>query len=162
MHRHHRRCLTAGPTVLALLLAAAVAGCGGLGTATSTPAPATGAPGPSQQPGAMTPEMADLDGRTFTGLSVTGADLAAVTRITVGFAGVALTASGGCNQLSAPYGFSGDRLMAGTFTTTDKACDPPLGEQDTWLATFLDGAMVQLDGSRLSLEHDGAVLVLED
>lgn len=46
--------------------------------------------------------------------------------------------------------------------TTEMGCEEPLMAQDQWLAAFLPGAQLRLDGDTLTLAKDGVTLTLTD
>ena len=151
--------------VLAAVAVFAVAACspgaGGVATPSAAPstAPSVAAP---EAPSAGAPDAAGLDGRTFQGISVTGTQLADVTKIRLGFQGSNLSASGGCNQMGGTYVIKDGVLSTGQMMTTEMACAEPLMQQDTWLSTFLNGAALTLDGATLTLTKDGTTMTMTD
>lgn len=118
-------------------------------------------------PGGASPSSPVLDGRTFLSTSVTQGSVARPlvpgSRIRISFSSGGLSAAAGCNQMGGAYRIEGGRLIADSLASTQMACDPPLMEQDTWLAGLLTGKpVVTLAGDNLTLDHDETVLVLRD
>ena len=150
-------------TVLWVVIVALVAGADPVLTQHG-PGPYEPAASGGDIPGGGTDRTRALDGRTFTGLVITGtgAGLVDVTLVRLAFHGVAIEATGGCNTLGGPYGLSGDVLMVGNLTQTDLVCERAVADQDAWLASFIDGATMTLRGSRMTLARDGVTLVLTD
>jgi heat shock protein HslJ len=64
--------------------------------------------------------------------------------------------------MSGAYQVVDGRLQVGQMATTEMGCAAPLMAQDQWLAGFLGGAGLILDGNALTLTKDGAVLALTD
>jgi heat shock protein HslJ len=130
-------------------------------TATPT-SPPTASPTPTDSAA-----PAGLDGRTFLSVSLTdgGVDepLVADSRIRLTFEDGNLGASAGCNQMGGTYTLDGDTLQVGMMSTTEMACDPPLMNQDQWLASFLgSGPTLTLTGNDLVLTSGDVVLTLLD
>ena len=74
-----------------------------------------------------------------------------------------LGVSAGCNSMGGGYTVTDSTLhLAGPMRQTEMACDPALMDQDTWIAGFLDGAAMTLDGQTLVLAKDGVTLTLMD
>jgi len=139
--------LTAG-----LLATFALDACGGGG---GTPS-ASASPIPSATPAAA------LDGRTFLSTGITGHVLVPGSQVRVTFDNGTLGASGGCNSMSGAYQVVDGRLQVGQMATTEMGCAAPLMAQDQWLAGFLGGAGLILDGNALMLTKDVTVLTLTD
>ena len=140
--------------ILAAGLAAtfALAACtGGGGTAT---------PAPSPSPSVASP--AGLDGRTFLSTAVTGHVLVPGSTVRLTFADGTLGATAGCNSMSGAYRIADGRLETGQMATTEMACAEPLMAQDQWLAGFLAGAGITLDGNTLTLAKEGVTMTLTD
>lgn len=136
---------------LAVLLALVLAACGA----------GSASPGSSEPPGAG-PDPSALDGRTFLSTAIDGRALVPGSRVRLSFEGGRIGASAGCNSMGGPYAIDAGRLLVGQLATTEMGCAPALMEQDTWLAGFLDGAAVALDGATLGLAHEGVTLTLLD
>lgn len=137
---------------LLLATAALLGACTGGG---STTPGASGDP-----PGAIAPQ--GLDGRTFLSTAIDGRVLVAGSVVRLTFRGDQIGAQAGCNSLGGIYRLDGDRLVVGQMGGTDMGCDAPLMDQDTWLAGFLDGAAIDLDGDTLSLKNGDVTLTLQD
>lgn len=143
----HNLTLTAG-----LLATIALAACGGGG---GTPS-ASASRAPSASP------SGSLDGRTFLSTGITGHVLVPGSQVRLTFDNGTLGASAGCNSMSGAYQVVDGRLQVGQMATTEMGCAAPLMAQDQWLAGFLGGAGLILDGNALTLTKDGAVLALTD
>ena len=102
-----------------------------------------------------------LDGSTFTSTSVTGHELVDGSAVRLMFEDGQLGLSAGCNQMGGGYSLDGDRLVIdGAMRSTEMACDPPLMDQDSWLASWVgEGLTWRLDGAVLTLS--GADVVME-
>jgi heat shock protein HslJ len=139
------------PTAFTLALASAVlvAACNGGGSATAGPAGPNGSP-------------PDLDGRTFLSTAVQGRALVAGSTIRLSFRDGQVGASASCNSMGGAYRIDGDRLITGQLATTEMACEPPLMEQDRWVAELLGGATVALDGETLTLTNSRVSVTLVD
>ena len=105
---------------------------------------------------------AGLAGRTFLSTGITGRALVAGSTVRLQFEDRLVTATAGCNTMGGSYTVDSGVLHLGQLSSTEMACDPPLMAQDTWLAGFLDGAGVVLDGNILTLSRDGVTLSLLD
>lgn len=105
---------------------------------------------------------AGLAGRTFLSTAIAGRALVAGSAVRLQFKDGTVTASAGCNTMGAGYTVDAGVLHVGQVSSTEMACDPPLMAQDTWLAGFLAGAGVTLDGDTLTLSNTGVVLTLLD
>lgn len=121
----------------------------------------TAPPAPSSPPASMDPGSV-LEGRTFVSTGTTGVTLVAGSQVRLSFSGGNIAASAGCNSMSGLYTVVADRLDVGPLAATEMACEEPLMAQDGWVAALLDGATITLDGDRLTLAKDGAVLALQD
>lgn len=131
--------------ILALGAAVLLAACGG--------GAASGGPG-------NTP--LDLAGRTFVSTAAQGRALVAGTTVRIEFGDGQLGASAGCNSMGGQYRIDGDRLITGALAMTEMACEPPLMEQDGWVAELLGGATLALDGDTLTLANETVRLTLLD
>ncbi len=138
--------------IVALASALLIGACGGGASASSGP---SASPGPSDRTSA-------LDGRTFLATKVEGRVLVAGSQLSLRFGDGQIGASAGCNSMSGPYAIDGDHLVINALATTEMACDPLLMEQDSWLAAFLGGATLVLEGDTLVLDKAGARLTLLD
>lgn len=139
-----------GLLAAATILAACSAGPG------ASPAASVGAP----STGTVT--VADLSGSTYLSTGATGHDLAPGSTIRLTFEDTRVSANAGCNQMNGEYEIVDGALKVGPMAMTEMACDQPLMDQDAWLAAFLDGATVALDGTTLTLTKEGTTLTLED
>jgi len=135
---HHRTLL-----ILTLMPVLLLGGCGG----------GSRAPGPTGQ---------SLDGRTFLSTTVEGRTLVRGSMLRLAFSNGQVSANAGCNSTSGPYRIDGDRLAIDALAMTEMGCDPPLMEQDQWVADLLDGASVALDGDTLTLTKGVIHLILLD
>jgi heat shock protein HslJ len=106
----------------------------------------------------------DLDGREFLSTSVEGHDLVPGTDIRIAFTDGSLSANAGCNTMGGDYSLDGNMLEVGPMFSTEMGCEPPLMDQDTWLADFLtSGPAVSLDGDELMLGgNDGTTINMLD
>ena len=105
---------------------------------------------------------AGLAGRSFLSTAITGRVLVAGSTVRLQFGDGSITASAGCNTLGSAYTVDAGVLHIGQVSSTEMACDPPLMAQDAWLAGFLAGAGVTLDGDTLTLSNSGVTLTLLD
>lgn len=143
------------PLLAGVLLGACAAGGASRRPSDRSPTPAASA-APSVAGGPM---VAD---RTFISSAITGRDLVPGTRVTLRFKDGQLGASAGCNSMSGDYQIVGGALSVGRLATTEMGCEADLMAQDQWLAAFLPGAAISLDGTTLSLAKDGVTLTLVD
>lgn len=97
-------------------------------------------------------QAAGVDGHTYLSVSVDGRELVPGTVIRLQFREGRISANAGCNHLNGPYQWDGHTLAVSDLSTTDMACEPPLMDQDEWLAALLT--------SRPGLVRDGGNLVL--
>lgn len=111
------------------------------GTAT-----AASAADPTDQPGIIitfppTTDPSVLTGRTFVAYSVTDAfgtrPIVDGTEITLNFTAKQIGANAGCNAMSAPVDYAGNRLVINTIISTKMACDPARMQQESWVSRFL-------------------------
>jgi heat shock protein HslJ len=142
-----RKYIAIGALALGLLAA-----CGDDDTEQTQP-PATG---PAPSPSSTTAAPANLDGTSFTAdeLIVDGQarPAAAGTTLMVSFADGNVSADFGCNSGAGPYRLDGDALVVERLSTTRKACDGELGDQDALMTELLTGSpTMQLDGDQLAL-----------
>lgn len=107
---------------------------------------------------------ADLDGRTFVSTSISGRELVAGTRLTIGFDAGTLAVAAGCNTLSGGYA-----IEDGTLRWTSEpvqtliGCEPALQRQDEWLTElFADGLGASVSGADLRLTGGDVVLELRE
>jgi heat shock protein HslJ len=151
---------------LSLAAAVVVGACssgGAASPAASSPASPAASAAPSAAPGGGTaPTDADLAGRVFIVTGATGHDLVAGTEITLTFDAGRIGVSAGCNQMGGGYTIKDGTLDIGPMISTEMACEAPLMAQDQWIAAFLPGASVTLDGDTLTLAKDGVTLTATD
>ncbi len=129
------------------------------------PAPATAVPPAnvaSPAPTSPSGGVATVEGRTFLSIAVDGHGLVPGSQVRLSFEGGQLGISAGCNSMSGGYTIEDGHLLIGNLATTEMACDAALMQQDQWLAAFLDGATLSLDGETLTLANDGATVTLAD
>jgi heat shock protein HslJ len=119
----------------------------------------SGAPG---APGTLGPSAQSLDGRTFLSTTVEGRTLVQGSTLRIAFSNGQVSANAGCNSMSGPYRIDGARLVVDELATTEMGCEPPLMDQDRWVADLLDGATVALDGDTLTLTNGVIHVVLLD
>lgn len=113
--------------------------------------------------GAPTPSPQTLAGRTFLSTAVEGRVLVPGTRIRLEFRADSVSISAGCNSMGGTWMIDGGRLRVSAMSSTEMACDPPLMEQDRWVAKLLtDGAGIALDGDTLILAGGGIQVTLLD
>ena len=108
-----------------------------------------------------------LDGRQFLSVDVTVngvvRPLVAGTRIRLTFNGGSLSATAGCNHLSAGYRVDGGRLVVDQMGMTEMGCDPARHDQDSWLSAFLGAQpLVRLGGNDLVLDGGATIIRLLD
>jgi heat shock protein HslJ len=104
-----------------------------------------------------------LDGRTFISTRVEGRALVPGTSIRLVFDQGGVGIQAGCNSMGGSYTIENDRLVVGQIVSTEMACDPPLMEQDRWIAEMLTrGAAIALAGDTLTLEGSGIRITLLD
>lgn len=84
------------------------------------------------------------------------------TTVRISFQNGQLGASAGCNAMGGPYRIEGSRLISGQLAMTEMACEPPLMEQDRWVAELLGGATVALDRDTLTLTGSTVRVTLLD
>jgi heat shock protein HslJ len=130
--------------------------------ATSLVLAACGSGGIASNPQAGGSEPGNLAGRVFLSTAITGRTLVPDSRVRLSFDAGQISANAGCNTMGGPVAIDGGRLVVGPLGMTEMACDPALMEQDRWLAGFLDGATIELDGATLRLANGGVVLTLLD
>jgi heat shock protein HslJ len=158
-------CVTSALCAATALSLLALSACAGGGASPGSPgSPGGGQPG---SPGRGEPARDGLDGRTFLSTSVTEAGkprpLVAGTRITLRFGGGQVHAEAGCNLMSGPVRFSGDRLVVGDLAVTEKGCAPELHAQDQWLNKLLRASPTwRLTGSQLALTDGGTEVRMDD
>jgi heat shock protein HslJ len=116
-------------------------------------------PAPSEPPGGWSGNLA---GRTFLSTAIDGRALVPGSQVSLTFGVGTIGASAGCNSMGGTAAIVDGRLVVGDLATTEMACARPLMDQDAWLAEFLDGAAITLDGDILILAKDRVVLTLGD
>ncbi len=106
----------------------------------------------------------DLNGRAFVSTEVTGHELVDDTQVRISFEDDRLSASAGCNTLSAAYTIDeGSLTLDGQPASTMMGCDDDLMTQDGWLASFLaDGPEAELDGDTLTLTGGDVTMTMLD
>ncbi len=106
---------------------------------------------------------ASVAGKTFVSTSVIGHDLVSGTKITLTFDGPTLSASAGCNTMSAEYTLDNSTLRwTGLPRSTLVGCDAELSAQDHWLSTFLQtGAAASISGRHLTLKSSATTINLQ-
>jgi heat shock protein HslJ len=134
--------------LLAALGSLLLAACGSAGTASDLPARGT--------------EPGNLAGRVFLSTAIDGRALVPGSRVRLSFDAGQIGANAGCNTMGGSVAIDGGRLVLGPLAMTQMACDPALMAQDRWLAAFLDGAALALDGDTLTLANGEVVLSLLD
>lgn len=123
---------------------------------------ACGSGGTGGDPPAGGSEPGNLAGRVFLSTAIEGRALVPGSRVRLSFEAGQIGANAGCNSMGGPVAIDRGRLVLGPLASTEMACDPGLMEQDRWLAGFLDGATLALDGDTLTLSNGGVVLSLLD
>jgi heat shock protein HslJ len=103
-----------------------------------------------------------LDGHTYLSTGIEGATLVPGTQVRLTFTDGNLNASGGCNIMGGRYSIEGDQLATSQMSMTEMACDDARQRQDDWLARFLGGVTVALDGDTLTLADGTVHLTLLD
>jgi heat shock protein HslJ len=107
--------------------------------------------------------VSTLEDRTFLSSNVEGRLLVPGTTVRLTFERGQVGISAGCNSMGGFYAIDGGRLFVRDIHTTDMACDPPLMDQDRWVADLLSGgAAITLAGETLTLEGSGVRLTLLD
>jgi heat shock protein HslJ len=145
------------PIVLPFLAAALLGAC----SATASGSPQASAQAPTAQPSASS--SAALDGRTFVSTGVNGHDLVAKSTVTLTFKDGQISANAGCNTMSGAYTIGADGTLGlGSMAATAMGCPAAQMAQDQWLAQFLPGSTVKLDGDTLTLTKDNVSLTLVD
>jgi heat shock protein HslJ len=135
--------------ILAISLATLVA------VAACTPS----APG-SAAPAALT--AADLDGHTYIVTAVEGRDLVEGSEVRFAFEDGQVGISAGCNHMGGKYAITDGVLKTDAMFMTEMACEEPLMAQDEWIAAFVNGATIAVDGDTLTLAKDGVTLTATD
>lgn len=109
--------------------------------------------------------LQDLDGRNFviSDLDDDRHEIVPGSTIRLTFADGRVGVHAGCNQMSGEVSVDDGRLSVGALASTEMACDPPLMDQDGWVAAFLSGGpAVELSGPSLTLTSADATLHLEE
>lgn len=107
---------------------------------------------------------ADLEGRTFESVQVRGHTLAAGSMVTLTFAAERISASVGCNRMTAQARWNEATLsVSAPMAMTRKACPPAQQADDEWLSNFLTSEpALRLEGSTLTLGDDASGLILRE
>jgi heat shock protein HslJ len=109
------------------------------------------------------PTGSELSGRVFVSESVVGRELVPNTEIRLSFRSSELSANAGCNSMFGNYRFEEDALVVSALGMTEIGCDPPLSDQDVWLAAFLIARpTAELAEPRLTLSSTTESLILLD
>lgn len=129
------------------------AGSGGTTSASPSPAASASASASASESGRTT--RSELDGKTFVASEVTGSHTQVPdSTITIAFEGGSLSANAGCNTMVGRYTLVGGKLTAPQLASTMIACLGDLGDQDTWLGTFLGSSPTYtLTGDTLTLTN---------
>jgi heat shock protein HslJ len=129
---------------------------------TSTPAAVTG---PTTMTTAV-PSAASLAGRWFVAdaSGVDGRALVDGTQLTMRFTAEELSASAGCNTLTASYRIDESAtLVVDQIGATAMGCDAPRHQQDEWLSSFLQSRpTVAIEAATLVLSGGSARITLTD
>ncbi len=133
----------------------------GIGSTAPAPSPRAGSVAPAPSEGGPVTDPSVLAGRTFLSTAIAGRQLVPGTQVSLTFAN-GLSMSAGCNSIGASYAVADGILTTTAGVTTDMACEQPRMDQDTWLAGFVNGAAISLDGATLTLVKDGVTLTLVD
>ena len=108
-------------------------------------------------------ERSPLAGRSFLAMSARGFALPIGSALRLTFDGLRLHMSGGCNTGTADYDVVDGLLVLQPMSMTEMACEPPLGDLDTSVASLLTGGpTVKLQGDELTLAAGGRALQLVD
>src|SRR3990172_738506 len=94
--------------------------------------------------------------------TVEGRTLVQGSTLRLAFSSGQVSVNAGCNSMSGPYRIDGARLVVDELATTEMGCEPPLMDQDRWVADLLDGATVALDDDTLTLTKGVIHVVLLD
>jgi heat shock protein HslJ len=110
-----------------------------------------------------------LDGTAWIATTITEGDaehpLVAGSTLRVDFSDGNIAISAGCNHIGGSYTLSDDGVLGfGALMSTEMGCDPPLMDQDNWLAGTVFGSPLTavVDGDTLTLSRSGLVVVLSD
>jgi heat shock protein HslJ len=103
-----------------------------------------------------------LNGHTYLSTRIQGAVLVPGTQVRLAFADGNLSASAGCNIMGGAYSVDGDRLTTTQLSMTEMGCDEQRSRQDEWLASFLGGVTMSLEGDTLILSDGTIKLTLLD
>lgn len=103
------------------------------------------------------------DGRTFISVTVDGDQIPGGGPLVVGFDHGRLSASAGCNHGSGPVDLTGGVVAVPQLALTMRACPPPIGDADGWMARLFDARpRWTLAGDTLTLITDAATVTLRD
>ena len=119
----------------------------------------------ASSPDGLEPTTAeDLDGMTFVSTEVTGHDLVPDTQVLISFEDGRMSASAGCNTLSAGFTVhEGSLTLDGQPASTMMGCQDDLALQDGWLAGFLsEGPTPERDGDTLTLTGGEVTVTMLD
>jgi heat shock protein HslJ len=135
-----------------------------LSLATLLPLAACADDGSGSSDGSAPATAEELNGRAFVSTEVTGHELVADTQVRISFEDDHLSASAGCNTLSAGYTMDeGALTLDGQPAQTMMGCDDDLTTQDGWLASFLsDGPEAELEGDTLTLTGGDVTMTMLD
>lgn len=112
----------------------------------------------------------ELAGRQFVAIGVTGKRIAEPQGIAIAFPadegrdGTWVESTGGCNDTTSRFSIDDGRLQrSGDRMTTSVGCDQARLDRDDWLNAWLDREpRIALDSGRLTLEHDGVQIELQE
>jgi heat shock protein HslJ len=109
------------------------------------------------------PTAADLDGRTFVSTAAEGFTLVPGTQVTLTFEDGNLSATAGCNTMSAPYEIDDGTLEVEQMSTTLIGCPDDLQRQDQTVQDLLTGGPgVILDVDVLTISGQGITLTARE
>lgn len=109
----------------------------------------------------LTPDLSDLAEHPWVADSIVDPDrdLVANTSISLTFTEDSVSLNAGCNTLFGAASIDGTELVVPQLASTRKLCEPPLGEQDTWLTTFITSRpTIERKDDNLWLSHDDTVI----
>ena len=104
-----------------------------------------------------------LVGKAFVSTGVTGHELVDGTTVDLTFIDGRVSAVAGCNTQNGDADVVDGALVVEGLASTLMGCEPPLAEQDEWLAGFLEARPeIALDGEVLSLTSGDEALELAE
>ncbi|HEY6568007.1 MAG TPA: META domain-containing protein [Actinomycetota bacterium] len=135
-----------------------------LSLATLLPLAACADDGSGSSDGSAPATADELNGRSFVSTEVIGRDLVANTQVRISFEDDRLSASAGCNTISAGYTIDeGSLTLDGQPASTMMGCLDDVATQDGWLTSFLsDGPEAELDGDTLTLTGGEVTMTMLD